>query len=398
MSSAWGFLFHPCHIVLYLRGMVAAVKKGLIVKAVIIGSLAIMIYLLMIFAGYPRLVERYYSEGLYPAVCFILHPFFNIFPFSVGDILYLLVIAYLIYVVVTLVKLLLKGRFADAFTRLLAITIRILAAVLIFYLFWGMNYFRPSAGERLDLKDTTFSTAALKAVTEMLIDSANTTRARLTQADLLQNNGTIYHTAEEAIRKLSADSEKFRTFHPGVKPSLLSPLLNYFGTSGYMNPFTGEAQINYMIPVFTRPVTACHELSHQMGYGPEDEANFIGFLAGVNSKDRLLQYSAYYLAVGEFMRTLYFRDSLVNKSLRPRISPEVHHDFAKERAYWVSYQSIAETISGIFYDHFLKANNQPQGIDTYNRMILLVMAKYSKSVLPDSSIKANVGRDQRTTP
>ncbi len=247
---------------------------------------------------------------------------------------------------------------------------------MIFYLFWGMNYFRPSAGERLNLHDTSYTTVDLKTVTTMLIDSANATRARLTTSDLATDNSTIYQTAKAAVSKLSADSVKFRTYFPSVKPSILTPLLNYIGTSGYFNPFTGEAQVNYEMPVFNRPVVACHEMSHQMGYGPEDEADFAGFLAGIGSKDRLLRYSAYHLAVDEFMHALYYRDSLANKELKPRVSKAVHQDFVNERKYWIAYQNKAEVITSLFYDRFLKVNNQPQGLDTYNRMILLVMAKY----------------------
>jgi len=358
-----------------------SVKKQLKFKAIIIAALLVAVFLLMFFAGYPRGVERYFSESLYPVVCYLLHPVLNIFPFSVGDVLYIFVVGYLVFALYRFIKLLLKKQFMPAAFLAGGIIIKAEAAILLFYLFWGMNYFRPSAGERLNLRDTSYTTANLKAVTTMLIDSANATRARLTPADFGQPNSTIYQNAVAAISKLSADSIQFCTYHPSVKPSILTPILNYIGTSGYFNPFTGEAQINYQMPVFNRPVVACHEMSHQMGYGPEDEADFVGFLAGINSHDKLLRYSAYHLAVDEFMHALYYRDSLANKELKPRVSKAVHQDFVNERAYWRAYQSKAEIITSIFYDKFLKVNNQPQGLDTYNRMILLVMAMYEKSVV-----------------
>lgn len=355
-------------------------KRKLKIRAIAITGLVAAIYLLMLFAGYPQTVERYFSEGVYPVVSIVLHPVLNIFPFSVGDVLYTLVIGYLVYALIRFIRLLFKKEFLRAGFRVLKLIIKIQIAILVFYLFWGMNYFRPSAGERLNLRDTSYTTDKLKAVTAMLIDSANATRARLNANDLKQGNDTIYETAVKAIRKLSSDSVKFRTYHPDIKPSLLTPLLNYIGTSGYFNPFTGEAQLNYQMPVFNRPVVACHEMSHQMGYGLEDEADFVGFLAGVNSNDKLLRYSAYHLAVDEFMHALYYRDSLENKKLKPRVSKAVHQDFVDERKYWMTYQGKLNVITGIFYNHYLKVNNQPQGLDTYNRMILLVMAKYGKSI------------------
>ena len=362
---------------LYLQPMTTAgIKKQLKVRVITIVALAVLLFLLTELADYPLFIERYYSEGVYPVICKILHGVFNIFPFSVGDVLYILVIGYLVYALVLLVKRCVKKQFKQAGIFVMSIVIGVQTAILIFYLFWGINYFRPSAGERLNLRDTTYSTADMMAVTTILIDSADSTRARLTPADLAQNNSVIYKTAVAAIKKLSADSANFRTYYPRIKTSLLTPLLNYLGTSGYYDPFTGEAQMNYQMPVMSRPVTACHELSHQMGYATEDEANFAGYLAGIGSKDRLLRYSAYNLAVEEFMFALYFRDSLANKKLKPLISPAVHNDYKTERLYWMKYETQINAVTSIFYDHFLKANNQPQGLETYDRMVLLVMAKY----------------------
>jgi len=351
-------------------------SKKLKVRAIAIVALAVALFLLMQLADHPALIERYYSEGLYPFICKILHPVFNLFPFSFGDVVYIVVIGYLFYALYLLIRLCIKKQFKQAGLYLLKITIGTEIALLAFYLFWGMNYFRVPAGDRLHLMDTTYTTADMMAVTTILIDSANATRARVTPADMSQSNAAIYQTAISAVKKLSNDSANFRTYSPGIKPSLLTPLLNYMGTSGYYDPFTGEAQMNYQMPVVDRPVTACHELSHQMGYAFEDEANFAGYLAAIGSKDRLLRYSAYNLAVEEFMFDLYFRDSLANKKLKPLISPAVHNDYKVERAYWKSYQSQINSISSIFYDHFLKANNQPQGLKTYNNMVLLVMAMY----------------------
>jgi len=356
-------------------------RKKLIIRIIAIVVLEIIILLLMKLADYPQLVERYYSEGLYPFVCKVLHPVFNLFPFSMGDVIYIAVSGYLIYALFRLVKLAVKKQFKQAGIYLLALVIGIQTGILVFYLFWGMNYFRPPAGERLNLRDTGYTTKNLVKVTTMLIDSANATRARVTPADLKQNNDSIYHTAISAVKKLSNDSVNFRTWYPRVKSSLLTPLLNYMGTSGYYNPFTGEAQMNSQMPLINRPFVACHELSHQVGFATEDEANFGGFIAGINSRDRLLRYSAYNLVVEECMYALFFRDSLEFKKLKPRISLPVHNDYKAERLYWQGYESRLNRISGIFYDHFLKENNQPQGLKTYNRMVLLVMAKYRSSIV-----------------
>ncbi|RYZ97001.1 MAG: DUF3810 domain-containing protein [Sphingobacteriaceae bacterium] len=335
-----------------------------------------LIFLVTILAGYPRAIEDYYSQGVYPYICIVLHSIFNIFPFSVGDVVYLLMIAALICTALKLFRQLFKRQFKKSLQTLLGMVIGIQAAIVIFYLFWGMNYFRPPAAERLKLQDTVYSLTELKAITALMIDSANATRARLQHADIKVDNDSIYHIAIAAVDTLSKTSANFRTYYPKVKPSLLTGVTNYLGTSGYYNPFTGEAQVNYRMPVFIRPFVACHELSHQMGFGPEDEANFAGFVAGVGSKDRLLRYSAYYSGMTEFMYALRSADSLEFKRYKKRISKNVLADLKAERTYWQYYAGRVEVVSSLFYDSYLKANNQPQGLMTYNQMITLVMAWY----------------------
>jgi hypothetical protein len=356
-------------------------KKPIRTRVIIILSLALFIFMMMWFADYPNAVERYYSRGFYPVICHIFHPIFNLFPFSVGDIIYIAVVIYLIYAFVRLVRMLVKRQWTPAWNFVLGITIGTEIAIIAFYLFWGMNYYRPSAAERLNLEDSTYTVADLKNFTSVLIDSANACRQRIGPADMGQTNKIIYQTALGAVKQLADSSSAFRTYSPDIKPSLLTPLLNYLGTSGYYNPFTSESQMNYEMPVFVRPFVACHELSHQMGFGPEDEANFVGFIAGIHSHDKLLRYSAYYIGVQEFMYTLKLQDSVARKELKKRISPLVLADFKKERDYWLAYEGKVEKLSSIFYDNFLKANNQPEGLKTYNRMVLLVLAYRKKHQL-----------------
>ncbi|QXV65547.1 DUF3810 domain-containing protein [Mucilaginibacter sp. 21P] len=354
------------------------IKKAFIKRGIAVIALFLLTNLLFLFADHPAAVEKYYSESTYRFICHVLHPVFNLFPFSVGDIVYGAVVVVLIWAVIRFFKHCFKRRWAMAGLLALKVVVGVQAGILIFYLFWGLNYFRPSAAERLNLRDSTYTTAELQRVTTILIDSANIARSRVSTADLHLPNDTIYNRARQAIITLSKTSDEFETYSPRVKPSLLTGFMNYLGTSGYYNPFTSEAQMNYEMPVFNRPFVACHEMSHQMGYGPEDEANFVGYLAAVGAKDRLLRYSAYNLAVGEFMRTMRYTDTTIYKQLKDKISPQVKADFKAEREYWLSYQTKINAVSGVFYDNFLKANNQPEGLARYNRMVLLLMAQYKR--------------------
>jgi hypothetical protein len=347
--------------------------KPIVIRIV---SFAVAIFLLMFLRGFPEFIEQFYTRGFYRAVCFLLHPLLNLFPFSVGDILYTGIVLFLFYGLVKIIRLLINKKLREVAILSLRLVAAIEIAVILFYLLWGMNYFRPAAAKILSLQDTAYTVTDLTAVTAMLVDSVNHCRTALRKQDLTTDNQKVFAVAKQAVLSLGDSSADFKITAPDIKPSLLTPLLNYIGTSGYYNPFTSEAQLNYAMPVFLRPFVACHEMAHQMGFAGEDEANFTGFLAGIRSGSLLLRYSAYYLGMEEFMMALHHRDSLAFKRLKTDIIPLVKKDLKTERSYWLSYEGKISIITSIFYDNFLKANNQPKGLKTYNQMIRLAMAYY----------------------
>jgi hypothetical protein len=345
---------------------------------IIIISLLAAIALLVCLRQSPALMERLYFGGLYKAICYIIRPLLNLLPFSFGDVLYGVIILLLLFGLVRLLRFLIIKQPKQAGKLALRFIICLQIGWLWFYCFWGLNYYRPAAAQLLGYNDTSYTIKDVAKVTELIIDSANTLRACLDSADMHQTNTGIYKNAVVAVNNLTTLSGKFTTVSAKIKPSMFSGTLNYLGTSGYYNPFTGEAQLNYLMPVFDKPFVACHEMGHQTGWAREDEANFAGYLAATNANDRMLRYSAYYEGISQFMRYLRRRDTVAHHNLRKKISPLVMLDFKTDSAYWTKYQGNAEVVSGIFYDKFLKANNQPHGLRTYNRMIILTMGYYKK--------------------
>ncbi|QJD95124.1 DUF3810 domain-containing protein [Mucilaginibacter robiniae] len=347
-------------------------------KLLVIAALSIVLIMLVIAGHYPDWIEKYYAGSAYVLVSSFWHPIFNLFPFSVGDVFYLIAIIGILYALFQIVVLTLRKQFRLLGWFVLRLIIILQIAITAFYLLWGLNYFRPPLAKRLNLQDSTYSLNNLNTITTLLIDSANAHRSRITVADTSTNNSVLQQTAVQAINQLSRINTAFYTVYPHVKSSLFTPLLNYQATSGYYNPFTGEAQINSQMPWFDRPFTCCHEMGHQMGYGREDEANFIGFLAGIGSHNRALCYSAYYLAADEFLYHIRRRDSVAYYQLKQRLSVQVRQDMRTDSLYWTSYAGKLDKITAVFYNQFLKANNQPEGLRTYNRMIRLTMAYYQQ--------------------
>ena len=134
--------------------------------------------------------------------------------------------------------------------------------------------------------------------------------------------------------------------------------------------------------------TMCHELAHLRGYIFEDEANFISYLACIESDDPMVQYSGY-------LSVLYYLDNdfykAVNNnwerySLQPMISQQVHDDnvfLTQEEWDRIEDKAVLDTetvdeVSDTFTDTVLKANGVSDGMISYNRVVKLLLQYYDR--------------------
>ena len=163
-----------------------------------------------------------------------------------------------------------------------------------------------------------------------------------------------------------------------IKPSLFSYLGNYFGFQGYYNPFSGEAQVNTTIPRFLEPYVSAHEIAHQVGYGKENEANFVAFLACKSYPNNTYRYSVYFdmylYAVSELGR----QDSLLAKTYQGQLHPQPKKDIEEYREFFRRYRNRIEPIISSIYEGYLQANNQPEGKRAYNQVVAFLIAYYKK--------------------
>ncbi|MEX1383744.1 DUF3810 domain-containing protein, partial [Lutibacter sp.] len=172
---------------------------------------------------------------------------------------------------------------------------------------------------------------------------------------------------------------QFKYASPKVKHSLFSVPLTYMGFGGYLNPITNEAQVNSLIPKNNYAATVCHEAAHQIGIASESEANFVGYLASTNSNDPFFKYSGYLMAMRYCISEVYRKDPASFEALKPLINKGILKDMQQSQKFWESYQNWSEKYFKTFYDNYLKANKQADGIKGYSKMVVLLI-NYHKSV------------------
>ncbi len=363
-------------------------KKGnnLRISAIIAAScILIVIVLIKIATFYPEWIEKNYSRGIYPTISWLYRTTFGWIPFSVGDILYAIAGLYVLINFVKLFTKLRNKRFEkENLIRTILKAFFIFSIIYIYFnLSWGLNYNRPGIAFQLQLNSSKHSTRDLKLLTDTLLKKVNECRTMLGTKHIKYKSYTeIFSEAQTAYLQSTAAGFSFLAYNTrSVKRSIYGRMGNYLGFLGYYNPFTGEAQLNLTMPRFLIPYVTCHEIAHQLGYASESEANFVGYLAAVQSTDTLFHYSTYFDLFNYANSELYSKDSVAAKANYEKLNPLVQNDVEELREYWRKSDNILEPIIKIFYDHYLKANQQSEGVKSYNDVtgwLIAYLKKYGK--------------------
>ncbi len=335
--------------------------------------LIVQIIAVKILAFFPETIENYYSKGFYPILSKGLRSLFGGLSFSFGDVMYGILIFFFI-------KWILKNR--KGFFRNWKVNgLKFLSILSIFYFFfhflWGMNYYRIPLNEKLEISKE-YSLQELEVFTEKMIAKANELQLRITSNDSIAvinpySDKEIYAIAQNGFHQLPTDLKEFDYQTKSIKESLFSTPLSYMGFGGYLNPFTNEAQVNYLKPKYTTPFTTCHEMAHQTGIGSESECNFIGYLAAINNSDDYFQYAAYTTAVRYCFRNLEDIEEGKSKPYLKKLNKGVQKNFNENEIFWKEYETPINTFFEYFYDNFLKANQQKDGLESYSKFIGLLI-------------------------
>ncbi len=327
-------------------------------------------------------VERYYTYGIYPVISKCLRLLFGWIPFSAGDILYSIFIIYISIKVWKFIGLVRKSQLNKSILFAAAKKVFRIALIIyvLFNLLWGLNYNRSGITEQLQLSIQKYSLADLNTLTNILQERLNFFAARVKPADRehLNNNKKLF---QEGVASYQIVKDTFPFLHysyPSVKPSMFSHIGQYFGFTGYYNPFSGEAQLKTTIPFFLKSFIVHHEIAHQLGYGKENEANFVAFLTGKQSKSNEVLYSIYFEMYLYAFSDLSKKDSSSALSLKQKWHPQVQQDYGEFIDYLKRSKNFIEPFVSRFYDQFLKWNRQPKGKLTYNEVIVWLIAYMKK--------------------
>ena len=354
-------------------------SKWLITTALIIFAILTWV-LTQIAANNPQIVEKYYSSTVYPYIGMSLGSINSLVPFSIAEIaLILLLMGTLTVVILCIIR---PKIFLNNINNIFHTSIRLLAIIyILFYFLWGFNYFRVDYMNLANMHGETGTVDDLIALTEEIIQNLNHTRINLKE----DNNGVFYldedflelsKLAQHGFKNYTVGSINLDGNYGQAKPVLLSEYMGYTGIMGIYIPFTAEPNVNKDIPPQSILSTITHEMAHQRGFAKEEEANFIAYKANINNPDIRFKYSGYYLATQYLLNEIYIEDKETYFFLYSKLSDAVIRDMDYSREYWKSKEGKTEEIVTNMNDTYLKANNQSEGVRSYNGVVRLLLAEY----------------------
>lgn len=202
--------------------------------------------------------------------------------------------------------------------------------------------------------------------------------------------------AVEAMKELGKAYPQLDGYYPRPKALLFSDFMCQQYMQGYYFPFSMEANYNNVMYIMNKPAAMCHELAHLRGYIFEDEANFISYLACIQSEDKVFQYSGYLSVLPYVAEDMYKAlgtspeayEAAAEKLGIVGLSEQVYEDnvfVTKEEWERINGEALLDTetvdeLSDAFIDTTLKINGVADGAVSYSRVVRLLL-QYDRYVM-----------------
>ncbi len=338
-----------------------------------------------------RFINDIYAQKVFPSLSFFLRFVLGKIPIAIGEYLYFFIV---ILLIINIIKLLLKLKVQYKKTlfwqRLAFNTLNSLVALyIIFELIWGYNYLKQSPAVQFHIQvPVLYTEFQMDSLSIALIQDLNQTRAQISDSNLNAYHFEQIKDSSIVNYNQTAKEVPFLYYKPiSIKKSQFPKWGNYFGFNAFYQPLTGEAIVRADLPKLTLPFTISHEMAHQLGYASEAEANFIAYVVATKTKNLVFKYSMQ-IEIFSYAQMAHLNfivsrgdyegfKEIVNRN-KSLLSPIVLEDRKKIRQFYTQSQKQLIPGSTEFYNQFLQWNKQAKGINSYNDVLLWVLAYKKK--------------------
>lgn len=335
----------------------------------------------------------------------------GLFPFSVGE--WLLVAGVILVVVAVLLGLVWAGARLFRFTRLQRIAKSyyhffawvLLVVCVIMTLNCSVLYHASTFSHKYFGEDTKeYGIEDVLKIYNLVVEQCNTLCQQVERAE----DGTIVYRgvdrngeavdmedkAIEAMQQLGKTYPQLDGYYPRPKPMMFSDFMCQQYMCGYYFPFSMEANYNDVMYIMNKPASMCHELAHLRGYIYEDEANFISYLACVESDDVTFRYAGYLSVLNYLINDLYEAYQTNPQAYAAAVEAvepmpmyaivQIDNVFVTDEE-WdrINGKAVIDTetvdeVSDTFTDTTLKLNGVSDGMLSYSRVVKLLLQYYNQ--------------------
>lgn len=355
---------------------------------IILGLIPVSLLLILLARNSAFFAEYVYAKGIYKLLSQLVSLITGLIPFSIAELIIAALPFILIILAANFIKKMItdkenrKAKAARAFINILCC----LSILLLSYtLMGGLNYYLYTFSTYSGLEIRQSSLEELYSLTKSLALEAAGYRDEISSVDengtfvLSQSFSQLRKTADEAYKSLAEEYPILGGYYGAPKPVLMSKLMSATETTGIFMPFTMEANVNIDIPDFTLPHTMLHEMAHLRGFMREDEANYLAYKAGLASDSIEFKYSSIMHALIHAGNALYSKSPDLYFEIRELYTEGMINDIRNHSQYWAKYDdTVVSTVSNKINDTYLKANAQTDGVESYGRMLDLLLAEYRK--------------------
>jgi hypothetical protein len=253
----------------------------------------------------------------------------------------------------------------------------------LFYWFWGFNYFRSGLNDRLQIAKSTPDTAQFVRILENLIAQTNASYCTYEDIDHATMDSLVEASYKENASFLKL---KYPQGNRRPKPITLSGFFAKASIAGYYGPFFSEVHLNDSLLMIEYPQVLAHEFAHQFGITSEAEANFYSWLACSHSESKHLRYSANISMVNYFLAQARRFDNF--KDLVRQISPPVIEDIRRVQQHWERMRNKEiDMVASKVNDAYLKTNMIERGVQDYFGVVQFVL-DYSTDSLAQKRVRS----------
>lgn len=360
----------------------AFIKRNIPTPALVLFAVFLLMLLIKgvasLSVGFADFFNRYISAVFRALLAYLT----ALLPFSLAETVILcalpVAVIYLVWCVTVAAK---KSKLTRQVFVLLALLCYLGSS---FFLTYGIGYNASPLEEKMeldvhDLSVEELTVACVETITELRALEPQITRAANGTAKLPWSFSEMIGKLNDAYDTLYEQYDFLSPLHAPVKQIALSEPLTYTHMSGFYTFWSGEANVNVNYPDFINVYTAAHEMAHQRGIAPEDEANFVAFLACDASDDPYIRYCGYANLLEYLMDAMYRADVTRYRALVGAYPEGLRAEYIAYSEMFDKYRdSKASEVADTVNDAYLKAQGQTEGSRSYGLVVDLAAAYLAK--------------------